>query len=457
MKKIYWISLICVIVLCLPLIPILHAKESASKAMTKKCPTCNKAYSEDTKFCSEDGTKLMESPVKMICPDCKKEGAPGEKFCKEHGKKLIPLTETPPALEADAVKQKVELARKYYQEGCNYCDAESYDLALESYKKAEVSFPDFPALHYNMGWLYGKLGDAQQAINHLQKYIVLSPNAKDITEVQSYVIVLKQALEKQSTVQNTFKSRDELMKKASLVQKQKYGSVVVPAGEFIMGTDEAREDEYPEHKIYLDAFEIDRYEVTNAQYWEFLEYIKKTNDHSKCFKGEPSNKDHTPRFWDNEYYNVPDYPVARIDWYDAHAYAAWAGKRLPTEAEWEKAARGSDARIFPWGNEWDTARCNLSGEPKPVGSGEAGKSVYGCYDMAGSVYEWCADWYVNTYYTESPYKNPKGPDNSARRVIRGGSRFSKPFQVRAHTRKSEQPDLFNLALGLRCAKDVKGK
>ncbi|HHT9111749.1 MAG: SUMF1/EgtB/PvdO family nonheme iron enzyme [Planctomycetes bacterium] len=457
MKKIYWISLICVIVLCLPLIPILHAKESASKAMTKKCPTCNKAYSEDTKFCSEDGTKLMESPVKMICPDCKKEGAPGEKFCKEHGKKLIPLTETPPALEADAVKQKVELARKYYQEGCNYCDAESYDLALESYKKAEVSFPDFPALHYNMGWLYGKLGDAQQAINHLQKYIVLSPNAKDITEVQSYVIVLKQALEKQSTVQNTFKSRDELMKKASLVQKQKYGSVVVPAGEFIMGTDEAREDEYPEHKIYLDAFEIDRYEVTNAQYWEFLEYIKKTNDHSKCFKGEPSNKDHTPRFWDNEYYNVPDYPVARIDWYDAYAYAAWAGKRLPTEAEWEKAARGSDGRIFPWGNEWDPARCNLSGEPKPVGSGEAGKSVYGCYDMAGSVYEWCADWYVNTYYTESPYKNPKGPDNSARRVIRGGSRFSKPFQVRAHTRKSEQPDLFNLALGLRCAKDVKGK
>ncbi|MBM2833355.1 MAG: hypothetical protein HW406_516 [Candidatus Brocadiaceae bacterium] len=457
MKKIYWISLICVIVLCLPLISILHANESASKAMTKKCPTCNKVYPEETKFCGEDGTKLFETPVKMICPDCKKEGAQGEKFCKEHGKKLIPLTETPPAQEADAIKQKTELARKYYKEGSDHCDAESYDLALESYKKAEKAFPDFPALHYNMGWLYGKLGDAQQAINHLQKYIVLSPNAKDIMEVQSYVIVLKQALEKQSTVQNTFKSRDEIMKKASLEQKQKYGSVVVPAGEFIMGTDQAREDAYPEHKVYLDAFEIDRYEVTNAQYWEFLEYIKKTNDHSKCFKGEPSNKDHTPRFWDNEYYNVPDYPVARIDWYDAYAYAAWAGKRLPTEAEWEKAARGSDGRNFPWGNEWDPGRCNLSGEPKPVGNVEDGKSVYGCYDMAGSVYEWCADWYMDTYYTESPYKNPKGPDKSARRVIRGGSRFSKPFQVRAHTRKSEQPDLFNLALGFRCAKDVKEK
>ena len=90
MKKIYWISLICVIVLCLPLISILHANESASKAMTKKCPTCNKVYSEETKFCGEDGTKLVETPVKMICPDCKKEGTQGEKFCKEHGKKLIP-------------------------------------------------------------------------------------------------------------------------------------------------------------------------------------------------------------------------------------------------------------------------------------------------------------------------------------------------------------------------------
>lgn len=457
MKKTYWISLICVILLCLPLISILHAKESASKVLTKKCPTCNKVYADDTKFCGEDGTNLIESPVKMICPDCKKEGAPGEKFCKEHGKKLIPLTETPPARETDAIKQKMELAKKYYKEGSDYCDAESYDLALESYKKAEKALPDFPALHYNMGWLYSKLGDAQQAINHLQKYIVLSPNAKDITEVQSYVVVLKQALEKQQTLHNTFKSRDEIMKKAVLEQKQKYGSVIVPAGEFIMGTDEAREDEYPEHKIYLDAFEVDCYEVTNAQYWEFLEYIKKTTDHSKCFKGEPSNKDHTPKFWDNEYYNVPNYPVARIDWYDAYAYAAWAGKRLPTEAEWEKAARGSDGRSFPWGNEWDPARCNLSGEPKPVGNVEAGKSVYGCYDMAGNVYEWCNDWYQDTYYAEAPSKNPKGPDTGARRAIRGGSRFAKPFQVRAHTRKSEQPELYNLALGFRCAKDVKVK
>ncbi len=457
MKKTFSIYLFSVMASSLILISVLQADNDKANAITKKCPTCSKLYSEDTKFCGEDGTKLVNIPARLVCPDCKKEGTAGEKFCKEHGKKLIPVTETPLPNNTDAVKQKAELAKKYYTEGCDFCDAESYDLAIESYKKAEKAFPDFPELHYNMGWLYSKLGDAEKAIEHLQKYIVLAPKASDVTEVQSYIVVMTQAMEKRKSVVDTFQSRNEIMKNALAGQKKKYSSVIVPAGEFTIGSDEAREDTYPEHKVYLDAFEIDCYEVTNAQYWEFLEYIKKTNDHSKCFNGEPSGKDHTPRFWDNEYYNNPDYPIARIDWYDAYAYAAWAGKRLPTEAEWEKAARGLDGRNFPWGNQWDTARCNLSGEPKPVGSIEAGKSIYGCYDMSGSVHEWCADWYLDTYYTETPYKNPKGPDSGIRRVIRGGSRFSKPFQIRTFTRKSEQPNLFNVALGFRCAKDVKEK
>ncbi|MDN3512108.1 MAG: SUMF1/EgtB/PvdO family nonheme iron enzyme [Candidatus Jettenia sp.] len=457
MKKIFYIPVFYIMVSYFISISGLHAEISTSPAITKKCPTCNKVYSEKTKFCAEDGSKLVEIPVKRVCPDCNKEGAPGEKFCKEHGKKLVSPSEVSPLQETDAIESKKELAKKYYKEGNDHCDAESYDLAIESYKKAEEMFSDFPALHYNMGWVYGKLGSAEKAIQHLQKYIVLAPDATDLTEVQSYIIILKQALEKQKHLRDTFKNRDETMKKALIEQKQKYGSVTIPAGEFTMGTNEAREDAFPEHKVYLDAFKIDRYEVTNAQYWEFLEYMKKTNDHSKCFKGEPSGKDHTPRFWENEYYNVPDYPIVRIDWYDAYAYAAWAGKRLPTEAEWEKAARGLDGRKFPWGNEWNPARCNLSGDPKPVGSVESGKSIYGCYDMAGSVHEWCADWYLNTYYAESPHQNPKGPDNGIRRVIRGGSRFSQPFQVRTNTRKSEQPDLFNQALGFRCASDVKEK
>lgn len=457
MKKSFSISFFFLVFSCFIVISDFTAETLVSAAMARKCPSCGKIYSDETKFCGEDGTQLVDMPVKMVCPECGKEGAQGDKFCKEHGIKLIPKTETALPGETDVVKQKKELAVKYYKAGSEYCDTESYDRALESYKKAEEAYPDFPELHYNMGWLYGKLGDARQAIEHLQRYIILSPKSSDITEVQSYIVLLKQLLEKQQNIRNTINNRDEVMKRAVILQKQKHKSVIVPAGEFVMGTDNAREDAYPEHKVYLEAFEIDCYEVTNAQYWEFLDYMKKTNDHSKCFKGEPSNKDHTPRFWDNEYYNVPEYPVARVDWFDAYAYAAWAGKRLPTEAEWEKAARGSDGRNFPWGNDWDPARCNLSGEPKPVGSVSTGKSVYGCYDMAGSVYEWCADWYLDSYYAETPYKNPTGPEKGMRRVIRGGSRFSKPFQVRAHTRKSEQPDLFNLALGFRCANDASGK
>lgn len=456
MKRYCVISLLCVSISCFILTSILQAEMTKSDTTTRKCPACNKLYSEGTKFCGNDGTKLIEIPITMICPDCKKEGTPGEKFCKEHGKKLIPSAEAPPGIqETDTIRQKKELARKYYKEGNDYCDAESYDSAIASYKKAEDAFADFPALHYNMGWLYSKLGNADQAIHHLQKYIVLAPKANDITEVQSYIIVLKNAQKKRQDVLDAFKDRDEIMKKALPDIKKKNDSVIVPAGEFIMGSDEAREDTFPQHKVYVDAFEMDRYEVTNAQYWEFLDYMKKTNDHSKCFKGEPSGKNHIPRFWDNEYYNVPDYPVARIDWYDAYAYAAWAGKRLPSEAEWEKAARGLDGRKFPWGNEWDPARCNLGGDPKPVGNIESGKSIYGCYDMAGSVHEWCADWYLDTYYAEAPSMNPKGPDNGLRRVIRGGSRFSQPFQVRTTTRKSEQSDLFNVAVGFRCAKDIK--
>ncbi|MCF6158283.1 MAG: tetratricopeptide repeat protein [wastewater metagenome] len=454
MIKIYSVSLFLILMSYFTFAPGLSAETTVSKTGTKKCPLCNTVYTDETKFCGKDGTKLTETPVKMVCPECKKEGIPGDKFCKEHGKKFVPLPEALSSQEGNHSEQKKELAKKYYKEGNDFCDAEQYDLALQSYKKAEEAFPDFPALHYNTGWLYGKLGNIEQAINHLQRYIVLAPGAKDLTEVQSYIVILKQAREKQKNIRDRFKNREEIMGEALAEQKKNYTSVTIPAGKFIMGSDDSREDSYPQHAVYLDAYEIDRYEVTNAQYWEFLEYMKKTNDHSKCFKGEPSGKDHTPRFWENEYYNNPDYPVVRIDWYDAYAYAAWAGKRLPTEAEWEKAARGADGRKYPWGNEWDPARCHLSGDPKPVGSVESGKSIYGCYDMSGSVYEWCADWYHHTYYQESPSKNPKGPDKGLRRVIRGGSHFSQPFQTRTDTRKSEQPELFNQALGFRCAKDV---
>ena len=231
----------------------------------------------------------METQETLICPDCKKEGAAGEKFCKEHGKKLVPATVSAQDKEDDK-KQKKELAKKYYKEGSDYCDAESYDLAIGAYKKAEELFPDFSALHHNMGWLYSKLGDADRAIYHLQRYIVLSPDAGDVMAVQSYINVLKQAAEKRKSMIGAFSERDEVMKKALTGQKQKHTSVVIPVGEFVMGSEEARVDAAPEHRVFLNAYEIDRYEVTNAQYWEFLDYLKKPTITASALKEKLAEK-----------------------------------------------------------------------------------------------------------------------------------------------------------------------
>jgi formylglycine-generating enzyme required for sulfatase activity len=200
--------------------------------------------------------------------------------------------------------------------------------------------------------------------------------------------------------------------------------VYVPAGEFLMGSTagdidallaqcsdckrESFAEEQPQHTVFLDAFWIDRTEVTNAQYRECMEA-------GVCQE---------PDCWDDDHLNAPDQPVVCMTWADAQDYAAWVGGRLPTEAEWEKAARGTDGRIYPWGNSQpDCHKANFYGcanDPLPVGSHPDGASPYGALDMAGNVREWVADWYDADYYSQSPLRNPQGPESGAFRVLRGG-------------------------------------
>lgn len=234
--------------------------------------------------------------------------------------------------------------------------------------------------------------------------------------------------------------------------------ILIPAGEFLMGSsDKDMEwyllefiyrdpnrfaDEQPQHLVYLDAFYIDKYEITNAQYKKFIDNT-----------GWPP-----PLYADNPLYNQPDQAVMAVSWKDAEAYARWAGKRLPTEAEWEKAARGTDGRIWPWGNQWDNTRLNGNDAgavdgyvyTAPVGSYPKGVSPYGVHDMAGNVWEWTADWYDKEYYKYSPKINPKGPETGENRVARGGAWDVNLDFTRCPSRLGISPG--SLLTGIRCVK-----
>jgi serine/threonine-protein kinase len=231
--------------------------------------------------------------------------------------------------------------------------------------------------------------------------------------------------------------------------------VYVPAGEFLMGSEDydAYDDEKPEHTVYLDAYWIYKHEVTNAQYRQCV-------DEGEC--DVPSDVDQ----FNNP--DLDDHPVVYVNWFDADAYCQWAGGRLPTEAEWEKAARGTDGRKFPWGdtgvtgekanycdvnceNEWlDTSQDDGYKRTAPVGSYPDGASPYGALDMAGNVIEWVGDWYDGGYYSQSPSENPQGPDSGEYRVIRGGSWDLIEWFLRASARLWDGPDYAYDDGGFRC-------
>ena len=239
--------------------------------------------------------------------------------------------------------------------------------------------------------------------------------------------------------------------------------VLIPAGDFIMGTDseQANADQKPAHQVYLEAFYIDKHEVTNAQYEEFIlagGYKSKKLWTREGWDFIQDNHIQTPwNYRQNKISTEPDHPVIGVSWHEADAYAKWSGKRLPTEAEWEKAAKGTEGRVYPWGNEMDFSK--LSYFPhvtkiQSVGNFPGGASSYGVLDMAGSVWEWCADRYSESYYDRPPRTNPKGPSNGEYRVLRGGAWDSIRRQLQCTYRYYEKENYQNYTIGFRCAKDA---
>jgi formylglycine-generating enzyme required for sulfatase activity len=241
------------------------------------------------------------------------------------------------------------------------------------------------------------------------------------------------------------------------ITKQKMAPI--PAGPFWMGNNgrgadgPGDEDERPMHQVTVDAYSMDIYETTNAMYKEFVDATKRA----------------APKLWKNSVY-PPDKtndPVVYVSWYDAKEFCEWSGKRLPTEPEWEKAARGADKRVFPWGNQFDPMKANTpqhwmaihqsdTASTTPVGSFEAGKSPYGLYDMSGNAYEWINDWYLP--YPGNQFPNPHyGMKN---KIVRGGSwydclSYGCGLSSPTYNRSRFNPDIRNKGFGFRCAKSAK--
>ncbi len=228
-------------------------------------------------------------------------------------------------------------------------------------------------------------------------------------------------------------------------------SLRIPAGEFAMGSDEAMA-QAPQHKVFVDAFYIDKYEVTNARYQDCV-------DAGACTA--PRSAATLTR---RDYYGNPefaDFPVVNVDWTQASTFCAWEDKRLPTEAEWEKAARGDDARVYPWGNESSASKLNYwigtphgfqVGDTAPVGYSTGDTSPYGVMTMAGNVSEWVNDWYAEDYYGSAPPHNPSGPEHGESRVIRGGCWWCLPETLHVTWRRGGFPDGADYTTGFRCVR-----
>ena len=220
--------------------------------------------------------------------------------------------------------------------------------------------------------------------------------------------------------------------------------VLVPAGEFVMGSTPGGyifgDNETPRRRIYLKAFYIDKYEITNRRFRKFFAPVER-------YAGS---------------FEEPEQPVVGVTWFQARDYCARVGRRLPTEAQWEKAARGADGRTYPWGDERATcARAVMGGEIPSCSKGFAtwsvggrplGASPFGAMDMAGNAMEWVADWYRGNFYAQMPGKNPKGPGAGSLKVLRGGAWFNSRFLMRSAFRTGYAPYESNHGVGFRCAR-----
>jgi formylglycine-generating enzyme required for sulfatase activity len=255
--------------------------------------------------------------------------------------------------------------------------------------------------------------------------------------------------------------------------------IAIPAGRFRMGSakdeQDARENEMPRHQVELDSYALARYSATNAMFRCFTEaggygdgrWWSEARSAGRWTDGEGFDRGDQPRYWDDVRFNGPNQPVVGVSWYEAVAYCRWLTAalddgftyRLPTEAEWERAARGPGGRRYPWGDPWQAGRANTKElnleRTTPVGIFPDGASAEGLLDLAGNVYEWCSDWYAGDTYrlrAGAVARNPGGAESGDYKILRGGWWGSSPSAVRCAIRDFISPDLWYDDVGFRVAR-----
>ena len=343
-------------------------------------------------------------------------------------------------------------ARKWYQKALTSKDPSVVNGMVSDIAEAANRFPDRPELEFFTGWILFEAGQKDNAKLPLERYLEKDASGEFAEEARSLLqsLTFKKAALSLKTI------ADETPENTPPENMAK-----VPSGFFIMGSNQTGLDESPEHKVFVDAFYIDTHETSAREYAEFLNAANNA-------KGYYLDNKYGMLIFDGRFNTRPgleSQPINNVNWKGADAYCRWKGKRLPTEAEWEKAARGTDARVFPWGNsrpEPERARYLQTWTEElqhkvmvPVNSMPEGKSPFGLYHMAGNVKEWVDDWYDREYYEEpTEHINPKGPIGGEFKVLRGGSWRDLGGFVYSSFRNNSYPDTRMDDYGFRCAKSV---
>jgi formylglycine-generating enzyme required for sulfatase activity len=374
-----------------------------------------------------------------------KKCSTGHDFLKQHKHQ-----EARTALEACLQKAPANaMAHFYLGDACQGlkvwgCAEAHYETSLEL--DAHSSVAGLAKQRGRKAKVWRLLDEGKQAINQPNAPPNQITEAEDTLEIANKLGLDDEQRAVYQQLHEKIQQRHKVNYKAPLLTQQDERSMVlVPAGEFLMGSWTGDPDEQPMRRVYVDAFLMDKNQMTVGEYAKFLEATSHSIPSDWNIMSRAMHKNR---------------PVVNVDWADAAAYCKWAGKRQPTEAEWEKAARGTDGRTYPWGDEPPTKfRGNMMKEVwnnhmglTPVGMFEDGKSPYGINDMAGNVWEWVSDWYAPDYYKTGSLQNPTGPPTGEYKVVRGGSWGSGPKGLRSSERETHLPSFQGFGTGFRCAK-----